>query len=191
MEKQKDRKLDAVIILLVALIGFAVSLISFFWRRNNGMTVFVFVEESIFYLFALYYCVWGYKKPHGNLVRYLMLVLALVTAASIHQMLLDYRELPWQVLLSGAVAAVLIGYMAGRLHKVKKNIIVVVIVTALLLIRCFWPLKLQYNAISVFYVLDRSTTLLAWITVVLIYFFRYKEHREAGLLTDEAAAPKA
>ncbi len=185
MEQPKDRKLNAVLIVLIAIAGFTVSLISLFWRQNSGMTVFVFIEESVYYLFVFYYAVWGYKIPHGNLLRYLMLLLAVVTAVSIHQMLLDYPELPWPVLLSSNVAAVLIGYMAGRLHKVKKNIIVVAIVTILLLIRCFWPIKQQYSALSVFSVLDRSTTLFTWITIMAIYFFRYKEHKEAGLLTDE------
>ena len=120
MENKKDRKLDGLIILCVALLGFIVSVVSFFWRRSGQIQSFVFGEEGIFYLFVLYYGVWGYKKPHGNLLRYLMLLLAAVTAATI-LMQIDHWDAPWPVIFSSNLAAVLIGYMAGRLPKVKKN----------------------------------------------------------------------
>jgi len=187
MENKKDRKLDGLIILCVALLGFIVSVVSFFWRRSGQIQSFVFGEEGIFYLFVLYYGVWGYKKPHGNLLRYLMLLLAAVTAATI-LMQIDHWDAPWPVIFSSNLAAVLIGYMAGRLHKVKKNRCVAAAVTVLLLIRCFWPMgRVDYaGLVRFFYILDRSTALFTWLTVMLIYFFRYREHREAGVAEDAA-----
>lgn len=187
MSEQKSRKLDAVIILAFALAGFAVSLISFFWRQQNQIKSFVFAVECVFYLAVAVYGIWGYRKPHGNLLRYLILLLSLVTVATV-QLQLAYCKVPWGVVICGNAAAVFMGYMAGRLGKVKKNRYVVAIVTLLLLIRCCWPVEQQYAALSVFYVLDRSTNLFAWITAVLIYFFRYKEHKEAGLMTDAGKA---
>ncbi|MBQ4298514.1 MAG: hypothetical protein II771_09480 [Clostridia bacterium] len=183
MENKQDRRLDTILILLVALVGVALSLITFFWRLQNRIQSFLLAEEGIFYLFLFYYGIRGYKKPHGNALRYLVLVLAAVTAASI-QMQLDYWSVPWPVVLSNGLAAVLMGYMAGRLHKVKENRWTVAAVTVLLLVRSFWPIGQQYAALSVFCTLTRITTLFSWITVVLIYFFRYREHREAGLAAD-------
>lgn len=34
------------------------------------------------------------------------------------------------------------------------------------------------------FVLDRTLPLLMWITVVLIYFFRFSAHKQAGLEAD-------
>ena len=64
----------------------------------------------------------------------------------------------------------------------QKNIIVVVLATALLAVKSFWPVAEQNN--NFVFVLDRTLPLLMWATVVLIYFFRFSAHKEAGLQAD-------
>ncbi len=71
--------------------------------------------------------------------------------------------------------------MAGRLNKFKKNIIVAVIVAVLLLAECFWPVKIPGVEADALFFLDRSLPVFMWLTTMSIYFFRYKEHTEAGL----------
>lgn len=184
MEGQ-SRKLDGIVILLVAAVGFIVSAVSFFWRQQGLMSTLVFCEEGVFYLLVFYYGLRGFRKPHGNMARYLMLLLAAVTAASI-LMQLDAQIVPWQVVLSSNLAAVFMGYMAGRLHKTKTNRYLGIFVTLLLLVRCFWPMEHQdpYGIVGFFYVLDRCTALFTWLTIVLVYFFRFREHKQAGLAAD-------
>lgn len=170
-----------MLIALVALAGLAVSIFCFIWRLNNDVSIRSFILVALYYCFILYNGVHGYKLPHGNLVRYLFLTLAIYIAASIIIMV-ERWDISWIVVAASNFAAVLIGYMAGRLQKVKKNIIVAAIVSVLLLVKSFWPVEgLNFNAL---FVLDRTMPLFMWVTVVLIYFFRYNEHKQAGLLAD-------
>ncbi len=69
-----------------------------------------------------------------------------------------------------------------RLQKVKKNVIVVVLATVLLAVKSFWPVAGENN--NFVFVLDRTLPLLMWATVVLIYFFRFRAHKNAGIEAD-------
>lgn len=90
----------------------------------------------------------------------------------------------WKQIAIVAICAVLIGYMAGRLNKVKKNVVVTVIVTAMLLIKCFWPVDGGGLNFYPLFILDRTMSLFMWATVVFICFFCYREHKQAGIEAD-------
>ena len=114
------------------------------------------------------------------MVRYLFLILAVYIAASV--IITERWEVSWIVVASSNFAAVFIGYISGRLQKFKKNICWAVIISVLLLIKSFWPITCA-NDYALF-VLDRTMPLFMWLTAFLIYFLRYKEHKQAGLLAD-------
>ncbi len=182
---QNDKStLHRLIVALVALIGLAVSIVCFIWRLNNSAPLSSFVLVAVYYGFIFYYGIHGYKTPHGNMVRYILLTFALYIAFSIVILVERWDSYPWIIFAASNIAAVLIGYMAGRLNKFKKNIIVAVIISALLLVKSFWPLNgADLNSYSLF-VLDRTMPLFMWITVMLIYFFRFKDHKQAGIEAD-------
>ena len=185
MSNQKKNKLAPIVIICTAIIGFIVSVVAFIWRINSEIPTFLFIWICFFYLHLLYYGLIGYKKPHGNMVRYMMLILAIYVAASVITQI-NVWGASWPVILSSSFAAMAITYMAGRLNKAKKNIFVAVLASLLLLVRCFWFLDqpdLSGADIALF-VLDRCQPLFMWLTIVLIYFFRYREHQEAGLEVD-------
>ena len=184
MAKQENRR--QWIVWLIALIGFIVSVIDFIGRMQNGQSVFVFVLVALFYVFALYYGLKGYQTPHGNTVQILMLTLAVYVALSVIVPDKRWGGLPWIILLANSLAAVFMGFMAGRLNKVGENRITAVLVTVFLLIRCLWFLE-DFNmtgADVTRFVLDRSLALFMWIVLVLIYLFRYEKHRETGRSAD-------
>jgi uncharacterized membrane protein len=145
----------------------------------------IFIWVTVFYCFVLYYGVKGYRKPHGNMVRYLMLIFGVYIAGSLITDLNSWTT-PWPILLSGSLAAMSIAYMAGRLNKYEKNKRVAVFSLILLLIRCFWFLERPElrGWDTVLFVLDRCQALFMWATIVLIYFFRYHDHKEAGIDVD-------
>lgn len=179
----KKSVLYRVIIGIFALIGLAVSIVCFIWRLDNAVPIRSFILVAVYYGFVFYYGILGYKKLHGNMIRYLLLILAVYVALSI--VVLVYRwEITWIILAASNLAAVFIAYMAGRLNKVKKNIVVTVIVSLLLLVKSFWPLSVPGLTSDALFILDRTMPLFMWITVVLIYFFRYKEHKRAGIEAD-------
>lgn len=170
-----------IIVAITALIGLAVSIVCFIWRLNNLVSIRSFILVAIYYGFVFYYGISGYKKPHGNMVRYLLLILAFYIASSIIIMV-ERWDVSWVIFAASNFAAVFIGYMAGRLNKFKKNIVLAVIISVLLLIKSFWPVE-ELNFYSLF-VLDRTMPVFMWLTVMLIYFFRYNEHKLAGMSAD-------
>ncbi len=182
--------LQRAIVVLLSLAGIAVCIVSIFWRIDNYISIRSFIVVGIYYCLVFYYGVYGYKIPHGNLVRYLMLILAAYNIFNVTVSIYRWYKLPWVVLVAGNLAAMFIAYMAGRLNKFKKNIIVAVIVTALLLTECFWPVKIPGVEADALFFLDRSLPLFMWLTTMSIYFFRYKEHTKAGL-TDKAEQDKS
>ena len=174
--------LHRLIIAVVALIGLAVSIVCLVWRLNKNLSVHSFVLVGIYYAFVFYYGTVGYKKPHGKLVRYLMMILAVYVAYST-TIMVERWDIGGIILTSGTIAAVFIGYIAGRLNKFKKNIFWAVVVTGLLLVKSFWPINVNLNVYTLF-VLDRTMPLFMWATVMFIYFFRYREHKTAGITAD-------
>lgn len=173
--------LQRVGIVVISLAGIAVSILSIIWRLDNFISIYPFIVVGIYYCLVFFYGVYGYKIPHGNLIRYLMLVLAVYIISTMAVSIYRWYNLPWVVLVSGNLAAMLIAYMAGRLNKVKQNIIVANIVTAFLLVNSLWQFKIPGVEISVPFYLDRCIPVFMWLTIVFIYFFRYKEHIKAGL----------
>ena len=182
MENNKNN-LQRLIITVVALIGAAISVVCFIWRLNNLVSIRSFFLIAIYYVFVFYYGIYGYKKPHGNMVRYLLLILAVYIAYSI-TIMVERWDISWVVFTASNLAAVFIGYIAGRLNKYKKNAVWAVIITALLLIKSFWPIETTDLNYYILFVLDRTLPLFMWVTVMFIYFFRYSEHKSAGVSYD-------
>lgn len=181
--KDKKNNLQRILVAFVALLGFTVSIVCFIWRLDNNVSIRSFILAAVYYCFIFVYGFYAYKTPHGNMVRYLLLTLALYIAFSI--VVMDSRwSIPWFVIAASNFAAVLIAYMAGRLNKVKKNIIVAAIVSVLLLVKSFWPVETPGINADAMFILDRTMPIFMWLTVVMIYFFRFKEHKQAGITAD-------
>ena len=178
----KKTNLHRLIVAIVALVGLAVSIISFVWRLNNSLSIRSFALAAVYYGFVFFYGIYGYKKPHGNMIRYLLLILAVYIAYSI-TIMVERWDISGMIFTASNLAAVFIAYMAGRLNKYKKNIAVAVVVTILLLIKTFWPIDANLGVYT-FFVLDRTMPIFMWATVMFIYFFRYFEHRQAGIAAD-------
>ena len=152
------------------------------------------------YLLALYYAFWGYKTPHGNLLRYLIISYAFLLAIGSESRLFASarRERPVDVnnaegqLGRGArgltaykglltsVALILMSYIAGRLNKYKQNKILIPIVLVILFVRSFVSRTFRLQVVMT----DLSYFIL-WIGIACAYFARYDAHKEAGLLDKE------
>jgi hypothetical protein len=171
------------IVSIVVLLGLAAAAAALIWRIKNQQSPVLFVCVGLFYVFLLYYCLKGYQKPHGNMIQILMLILAVYVAST--TVVADNRWggfTSWITLLASNLAAVFMGYMAGRLNKLEENRYTAALVSILLFVRCLWFLENMNmsGAGIVLFILDRCLALLMWIALVLIYSFRYKAHREAG-----------
>jgi len=134
-------------------------------------------------LFVALYGFWLYKKPHGNMLKYSMIILAasiIVNAAKCIQM--NYN--PLYIHITRLLSAAMITYIAGRLNRIEKNKYLFVIGVVALFVVDFMGIipniGSEYFTFFVFlrFVYDAVTLL----TLMIAYFVRYKEHKEAGLM---------
>ena len=159
---------------------------------------------TVFAGFALilFYAAWGYKKPHGNLLRYVMLGFALLMVLTFAADSMgggpkgmppmlgealegfgtgqppegapDFNARTYELLLTG-VAVMLVSYMAGRLHKVEQNKYIFGVLLIVLIVRSL----VNYQVREIMF-LDMSEVIVG-IDLNCVYLFRYRQHKEAGL----------
>jgi len=139
------------------------------------------IIEIVMYALICFYAFAGYKKPHGNLLRYLMIVFIITMLANIY---VDSKMLNGVTIVINAAAIALVAYMAGRLNKIKQNRFIAVMVL-LLLCHCSHAMIVAQEALGTnIDFIDRIifyTPAFMWIALSSAYFTRFAQHKEAGL----------
>ena len=153
-----------------------------------------FVSRVIMLVATVYYALAGYKRPHGNLLRVIFLLLSLTYLNGVIDSAQDMTSfegndlnlLLYIIGLNG-ICVLLIAYVGGRLDKIKKNIIPLILITvaqvvkALLCIPVFDTFS-AYSGLSILvHLMYNFSTCILWLDIAFAYILRYKEHKEAGL----------
>ena len=147
-----------------------------------------FVAWVIMFAAIIYYTFAGYKRPHGNLLRAIYILMSLtclngVIDSAKYMNLFEGNELNMQLLIVGldGICVLLIAYVGGRLDKIKKNYLPLILITAAQVVKSVLFISL-YGAWSdlVRFVWNFSTCIL-WLDIAFAYILRYREHKEAGL----------
>jgi len=182
MEKKKQNVFVLALVALVALAGVwsaVIELIKFAqlpeWNffALNAIAILV-------YILLLYYVFIGYKKPHGNLLRYLLLAFALCIALTVVFLIkLSFDDLSGKTTL--IIAAMMITYMAGRLNKLRQNIVIMIVVAILLAVSLIGFFK-AFGFMSFHNTYAVICFVIQWIMLCAAYLVRFKEHKEAGLM---------
>ena len=132
------------------------------------------------YLVILYYALFGYKVPHGNSLKYIILFFAFML---LNELSLEaggkYPGLPQDsmllsVMLTG-ICIIVVSYLSGRLGRFNKSIFLFTTVLVLLLVRVF--LMTNYRTIM----FANMSDVIIWFDINMAYVLRYKQHKEAGL----------
>jgi len=140
---------------------------------------FAGIMQLISLVFSALYVFLFYKKPHGNMLKYAMLVFSFANILSSSYLLMTGNT--YQVVKLLAAAAVC--YCAGRLNRIDEN---KYMLPALGLF-FFWVsvsgvrADIENQAANVFTILTRFNNTVNYFTLVIAYFVRYDEHKEAGL----------
>lgn len=142
----------------------------------------------ISFIATLYYVLFGYKKPHGDLLRYTLILLAVtclngainaaITLASGSGF--DSSLLLYVIGLEG-FSILLISYVAGRLDKIKKNYFTMIMITVVQIIKSIISTTLYSSWSNFIFILWCFSTCLLWIDIMVAYIIRYREHKEAGV----------
>jgi len=173
MENKKSNNLTVCIICgILTVIGIVACVISLAKGGTLLSTIRRLVRLVQCILIA-YYAFWGYKKPHGNLLKYLILIFVGSSLLTVYYKAQTGDE--WMAVVHATIAC-LSCYIAGGLQKVKKNIVFMSIVTVIIV---------GYKIVRVMNgeaVIGDITKLVIWIDICAAYFLRYKEHKLAGLI---------
>lgn len=191
MESKKRFSL-IIIAILLALAGIVCEILgSIQWMKWLGYSYVS--PELIAYIIVciatIYYVSVGYKKPHGNLLRLTFLLLALLCIngiIDIARSLYTVKDfhVTTQLIMIGlyGVSVLLISYVAGRLDKIKKNTVPLVIITAAQIAIPILCIFIYNNWSNIVFIVYNFSTFLLWIDLMIAYIIRYIEHKEAGLV---------
>lgn len=123
----------------------------------------------------LYYALIGYKKPHGDLLKYIMVIFAINVAC---YALTNYVENVY-ISYCYVFAALLIAYACGRLDRDLQNKYILLIVFIIFVfgkITASAFVKEEFTLLS----LTRYSEIIEWFAIMVTYLTRYEKHREIG-----------
>ena len=175
MEKESIRKNGNTIVLIVMIINFINLLLNLYGLivRDNKLP---FLLSSINGIIILYYALFAYKKPHGNLLKYVMGIFAINVACFA---LTSYAD-NFYISYCYVLAALLITYICGRLDREEQNLYLFIIVLILFVVGRITASAFEQEQ-SLFIALSRNSEIVEWIAMSVTYHIRYKTHKQAGI----------
>lgn len=173
MEKNKSNNLSVCIICgILTVFGIATSIVSLA-SGSKGIWIISDVINLLLSVFIGYYAIWGYRKPNGDLLKYIILVFSGTFLFVVYRM--AQSASPWRAVCYAVVIGLLC-HIAGRLHRVKQNMILIIIVIVIMVISKTGSLVNGNATIGIF------ADLVICIDICVAYILRYKEHKLAGLM---------
>lgn len=145
----------------------------------GNMTSYHILLPLFMLVVAMFYACHGYKKAHGNQMKYLFLTYAVFIAITV---VLDGPRQTTLINSAYLAVIILIAYMSGRLGHYKQNVIISAIVFAIICITTFYSLYLFSKAreLSLLAAITWFGPTTIWLAIVGAYLTRYKLHKEAG-----------
>ncbi len=189
METKKKLSNGLIIgISLLALLSVAELIINiFFCIKYYPFSAMLFELVPYIFLFIsiAYYALVGYKKPHGDLLRLVFLIFSISCLSTLISQVIDagtQGDVVFTILIS--IAAFLTSYMAGRLDKIQKNYVMLVVVGLVLLAKAILN-YIAYSGADLLLLAWGLSTFVLWLDIAVAYILRYREHKEAGLMDKE------
>jgi len=131
-------------------------------------------------VFTGLYVFWLYKIPHGNMLKYSMLLFSIANIISGTVFLLVGTKIEIIRILASAGVC----YCAGRLNRIDQNkYLMSIIGVAFLTVSVYWvSIWAMDSDVSIFNTFGRLNSTINYITLMIAYFVRFKEHKLAGLI---------
>jgi len=178
MAEVKSLKLRAwqliVMIGLSALLVFC--LIAICINIKNPEFLYIAIISLIGYIGIVFYAVYGYKIPHGNSLKYIYLIFALAVGFYAIHIYQYYRI----TAITSAVAAVVIGFMSGRLDRDSENTFIITAVSFLFAVGLIAAIVNKDQDPDFWLIVAKSNFLVQFLFLSSAYLIRYAKHKEAG-----------
>ena len=183
MEKKSNGKTIALIVLgVLTAFGLVVEILSSiryrtYYTSGSYLNLVTYIAVC---LLLFYYAAAGYKKPHGNMMKYLFLVYAICCLGSILTVTAERSVLYTAFNYIRGAVVVMTAFVAGRLDHFKQNVVLMSIIGVLMLATSIIQV-LPYVVTHLIGLFSCFTFFLLWVDLMFAYIMRYKEHKEAGL----------
>ncbi len=179
MKNEKASKILLVVQLIVTLLGLSLTVAEMCTGTRSQAADITNIVSLEMYALILFYVLFSYRAPHGNLFRYCLLIYALV---------LGLLHAPAYVAEfsrgAAVVAAVLIAFMCGRLNKFKQCTILSVVVLVILLASSVYTLTQLPALADVGLTVKNKLVLfnqpILWFSFAAAYLIRFASHKQAG-----------
>ena len=183
IEEKFGLKTGQAIVLFIILILNVLWIICSTWTRIVifGSLPLNQIVNIVMFAVTAYYVCYSYKKPHGNLMKYLILCCAALEALQYINTSFTY---PTYIIYIFYAITILKAYMAGRLDHYKQNIIIsaVVLICECLIFYSLVDICMDMGAhISFVIFMGLIGPIAQWLTIAAGYLIRFKPHKEAGL----------
>jgi len=172
----KNDKIATLVVSVLTIFGLIVQLSRLFSAEDTWD--FINRINLLLYVAIAWYAFVGYKKPHGNSLKLIMLVFVALMLVSLARNVLKGRI---EMSLLRVITMLIIVYIAGRLERIEQNKYLVTVVLALLLINPVYK-SITENEMILNAFIKRSTNIIMWVDLCAAYFIRYRKHKEAGLI---------
>jgi len=173
MEKKRSEK---VLLAIMGVMIIAALVLGIFTIQYPFLDIIALIPM----LFAAVYVFWLYNKPHGNMLKYAMLIFAVERIIES----IGCIKQGWDVSYNQTakiLASVIIIYVAGRLNRMDQNKILLPIAFALLSVGVIVAVITFASQYPPIYVVSWFGEPVLVLILIVAYFVRYKEHKEAGL----------
>ena len=195
MENNKKLNAGAIIGIIVLTVLSAAALVSYIIAsldHFSGAHLYAeIIPIAVLFLAVAYYAAFGYRKPHGDLLRFVFLLFSARNFVAVISDVLTISEegmsdpalfskRVWGIVFRG-VTIILIAYIGGRLDKIRKNAVPLAIVLASHIANfLIWEIP-HFAEFNIPEMLWRAASLIFCIDLIVAYAFRYRAHKEAGL----------
>lgn len=181
----KTNKLGLVVSIVLSIIILLCSIQGIIESIQIGKIIPTVVINLIIIVLTLYYAFFGYKKPHGDLLKVLYFCFAAYLAIhayfdnSIVGPIYEYKEIAF---ICMTFAALIIAYVSGRLNKIEKNKKLLILAGLLMLAdTVLHIITLNSKNIIITHCISYFNPLIIHAVIGFVYVIRYEEHIEAGL----------
>lgn len=185
MEKYKNLKKGTKVGLIISAILLAAVLVNNVFSVVKTFSIgqipggIASIIDAVMCVIILLYVFFGYKKPHGNMLKFVYFMFAislalqgtLEIASNGHYAIGDLCVL----------VALLIAYVAGRLHKIEKNKFTLILVGLLILAKTIVVFLTSPIPFVFLIIFGQITPIIIFATLCFAYAARFEEHKAAGL----------
>ena len=131
------------------------------------------------YVLTGFYTIFGYKKPHGNMLKYLFIAFAVALILNVCLANIAENAIVMIISVCSCLAALILMYVSGRFHKIENNRVLLVVAGVLLFAAMILPLFTSSFIISGFF--NSCTAPIMLLALGFAYTARFEEHKAAGL----------